>query len=48
MQAKGLQKLRFFCGMCKKQCRDGNGFKCHLESEAHLRQMEMFMANPDG
>jgi len=33
--------------MCQKQCRDANGFKCHMESETHIRQMEMFMAQPD-
>ena len=46
-QAKGLQRLKFFCGMCQKQCRDANGFKCHMESETHIRQMELFMAQPD-
>jgi DNA/RNA-binding protein KIN17 len=28
--------------MCAKQCRDANGFKCHLTSESHLRQMKIF------
>ena len=28
--------------MCQKQCRDENGFKCHLTSESHKRQMEIF------
>jgi hypothetical protein len=32
IKAKGLQKLRWFCQMCQKQCRDENGFKCHLTS----------------
>ncbi|SCV69604.1 BQ2448_2624 [Microbotryum intermedium] len=36
---KGLQKLRFYCQVCEKQCRDENGFKCHTQSESHLRQM---------
>tara|TARA_B110000977_G_scaffold1141_1_gene1623 strand:+ start:42486 stop:43718 length:1233 start_codon:yes stop_codon:yes gene_type:complete len=44
-KAKGLQKLRFYCQVCAKQCRDQNGFKCHVTSEAHLRQMELFGAN---
>jgi DNA/RNA-binding protein KIN17 len=26
-KSKGLQKLRWFCQMCEKQCRDENGFK---------------------
>ncbi|KAJ3005593.1 hypothetical protein HKX48_000603, partial [Thoreauomyces humboldtii] len=42
IKSKGLQKLRFFCQMCEKQCRDENGFKCHCTSEAHLRQMQLF------
>ncbi|KDD72221.1 Kin17 curved DNA-binding protein, partial [Helicosporidium sp. ATCC 50920] len=47
IKAKGLQKLRWYCQMCSKQCRDENGFKCHLSSEAHLRQMEVFGQNPE-
>lgn len=39
MKAKGLQRLRWYCQVCEKQCRDENGFKCHMQSEAHLRQM---------
>ncbi|KAH7337069.1 domain of Kin17 curved DNA-binding protein-domain-containing protein [Rhizoctonia solani] len=39
MKSKGLQKLRWYCQVCQKQCRDENGFKCHTQSEAHLRQM---------
>ena len=30
IKAKGLQKLRWYCQMCEKQCRDENGFKVHL------------------
>ncbi len=33
--------------MCQKQCRDENGFKCHLNSESHKRQMEIFGQNAD-
>ncbi|KAI0819240.1 domain of Kin17 curved DNA-binding protein-domain-containing protein [Trametes gibbosa] len=39
MKAKGLQRLRWYCQVCSKQCRDENGFKCHAQSESHLRQM---------
>ncbi|ONI12054.1 hypothetical protein PRUPE_4G141400 [Prunus persica] len=35
IKAKGLQKLRWYCQMCQKQCRDENGFKCHCMSESH-------------
>uniref|UniRef100_A0A7S4IJY5 C2H2-type domain-containing protein n=2 Tax=Odontella aurita TaxID=265563 RepID=A0A7S4IJY5_9STRA len=48
MKAKGLQKLKFYCQMCSKQCRDENGFKCHLTSDSHLRQMKMFAENSSG
>lgn len=46
IKAKGLQKLRWYCQMCEKQCRDENGFKCHCMSESHQRQMEVFGQNP--
>lgn len=45
MKAKGLQKLRWYCQMCQKQCRDDNGFKCHTMSESHQRQMLLFADN---
>lgn len=45
IKAKGLQKLRWYCQMCSKQCRDENGFKCHLTSDSHLRQMAIFRSN---
>ncbi|KAJ4961765.1 hypothetical protein NE237_021675 [Protea cynaroides] len=45
IKAKGLQKLRWYCQMCQKQCRDENGFKCHCMSESHQRQMEVFGQN---
>jgi len=47
IKAKGLQKLRWYCQMCQKQCRDENGFKCHCMSEGHQRQMQVFGENPD-
>ncbi|CAH8524133.1 unnamed protein product [Heterobilharzia americana] len=42
IKAKGLQKLRWYCQMCQKQCRDENGYKCHTMSESHHRQMKLF------
>ncbi|KAI1729397.1 domain of kin17 curved DNA-binding protein domain-containing protein [Ditylenchus destructor] len=45
IKSKGLQKLRWFCQMCQKQCRDQNGFKCHLTSESHQRQLLLFAEN---
>jgi DNA/RNA-binding protein KIN17 len=47
IKAKGLLKLRFFCQMCNKSCRDANGFKCHQTTEGHLRQMALFRDNPE-
>ena len=46
MKSKGLNKLRWYCQMCAKTCRDQNGFKCHIMSEAHIRQLQMFNENP--
>ena len=39
MKSKGLQRLRWYCQICEKQCRDENAFKMHSSSESHLRQM---------
>jgi hypothetical protein len=47
IKAKGLCKLRWYCQLCSKQCRDENGFKCHQMSDSHRRQMELFGENPD-
>ena len=47
MKSKGLQRLRWYCQMCEKQCRDENGFKCHTRTEAHLRQMALFAQSAD-
>ncbi|CAG2115124.1 unnamed protein product [Medioppia subpectinata] len=46
IKSKGLQKLKWFCQMCQKQCRDENGFKCHSTSESHQRQLLLFADNP--
>ncbi|CAM9623634.1 unnamed protein product [Ectocarpus fasciculatus] len=47
IKSKGLQKLRWYCQMCQKQCRDENGMKCHMKSEGHLRAMRVFSENPN-
>lgn len=46
MKAAGLQRLRWYCQMCEKQCRDENGFRNHCSSDAHLRQMRLFAESP--
>ncbi|CAK9006569.1 DNA/RNA-binding protein KIN17 (Binding to curved DNA) (KIN [Durusdinium trenchii] len=45
LKARGLQKLRWYCQMCEKQCRDENGFKCHCLTAAHQRNMQIFASN---
>lgn len=47
IKSKGLQKLRWYCQMCQKQCRDENGFKCHTMSESHQRQLLIFADQPN-
>ncbi|CAK9291245.1 unnamed protein product [Gordionus sp. m RMFG-2023] len=47
IKSKGLQKLRWYCQMCEKQCRDENGFKCHTLSESHQRQLLLVAENPN-
>ncbi|PWN36382.1 uncharacterized protein FA14DRAFT_190271 [Meira miltonrushii] len=47
IKAKGLTKLRFYCQICEKACRDENGYKCHLESETHMRQISALGSNPN-
>lgn len=39
IKSKGLQKLKFYCQVCAKQCRDANGFKAHVLSPSHNRNM---------
>lgn len=39
MKARGLQKLKFYCQVCTKQCRDENGFKSHIRSSSHLEKI---------
>lgn len=36
---KGLQKTRFYCQICERQCLDENGFKLHIKSEVHMRNL---------
>lgn len=44
-KSKGLTRLRWFCQPCDKACRDENGFKCHVQSESHVRQMLLIGEN---
>ncbi|PNF19548.1 DNA/RNA-binding protein KIN17, partial [Cryptotermes secundus] len=47
LMAKCLQKLRWYCQMCQKQCHDENGFTCHMTSESHQRRLLLFPDNAD-
>ena len=47
MKAKGLQRLRWYCQICGKQCRDENGFKQHTQSEGHVRAMLLVGEDPN-
>ena len=40
LKSKGLQRLRWYCQVCEKQNRDENGFKCHVQSESHIRKIQ--------
>uniref|UniRef100_A0A8C2V5C0 DNA/RNA-binding protein Kin17 WH-like domain-containing protein n=1 Tax=Chinchilla lanigera TaxID=34839 RepID=A0A8C2V5C0_CHILA len=46
IKSKELQKLRWHCQMCQKQCRDENGFKYHCMSEFHQKQLLLASENP--
>jgi len=32
--------------VCQKQCRDANGFKCHVQSESHIRNIAVIGEDP--
>lgn len=38
MKQKGLTRLRWYCQICEKACRDENAFKMHCQSESHTRR----------
>lgn len=44
LKARGLQKLKFYCQVCNKQCRDANGFKSHIKSSFHLKNISTITA----
>lgn len=43
----GLGRLRLYCQMCEKQCRDENGFKCHAATPAHQTNLALFASQPE-
>lgn len=46
IKSKGLGRLRWYCQACERQMRDENGFKCHVQSESHVRQMLLIGEDP--
>ncbi|OJJ50283.1 hypothetical protein ASPZODRAFT_149644 [Penicilliopsis zonata CBS 506.65] len=46
IKSKGLGRLRWYCQTCERQMRDENGFKCHVQSESHVRQMLLVGEDP--
>lgn len=45
LKKKGLDKLKFYCQSCEKQCRDANGLKLHIASPSHLANQEKHSQN---
>lgn len=45
-KSKGLGRLRWYCQVCERQMRDENGFKMHVQSESHVRQMLVVGEDP--
>lgn len=48
MSGKGrMLQQKFYCQICNKQCKDENGFKCHVKTRTHLTYLEEVMKDPD-
>lgn len=45
---KGLQKTRFYCQVCSRQCLDENGFKCHVQSAIHVQNLQKQLESHGG
>jgi DNA/RNA-binding protein KIN17 len=44
---RGPEKLKFYCQMCEKQCRDNDGFTSHCSTPGHLQMMKLFLENEE-
>jgi DNA/RNA-binding protein KIN17 len=42
-----LFKQKYFCQICDRQCRDKDGFICHMNSNTHKLNMERVAQNPE-
>lgn len=38
---------KYYCQPCKKQCKDENGYALHLNTNSHLKNMEIIMKDPE-
>ncbi|KAK0752074.1 domain of Kin17 curved DNA-binding protein-domain-containing protein [Schizothecium vesticola] len=38
MKSRGLTRLRWYCQICEKACRDENAYKMHCQSPSHTRK----------
>lgn len=45
-QLMSSRRLKHFCELCRKQCKDENGFKCHVNSASHQLRVRDFATNP--
>lgn len=45
LKKKGLDKLKFYCQCCQKQCRDANGYKLHIVSPSHISKEQQHSQN---
>eukprot|EP01064_Diplonema_japonicum_P008860 TRINITY_DN16313_c0_g1_i1.p1 TRINITY_DN16313_c0_g1~~TRINITY_DN16313_c0_g1_i1.p1 ORF type:complete len:366 (+),score=66.96 TRINITY_DN16313_c0_g1_i1:42-1139(+) len=41
------QREKLWCQMCRKQCKDQNGFEMHCKSKAHIDAMSLFATDPE-
>ena len=42
-----MNSKKYFCKICKRQCNDKDGFICHLNSNWHKKNNEIYMKNPE-
>jgi DNA/RNA-binding protein KIN17 len=42
-----MNSSKYFCKICRRQCNDKDGFKCHLNSNWHIKNNEIYMKNPE-
>lgn len=45
---RGLQKTKYYCQICQRQCIGENGFKCHLQSDSHIKKLKASLEKVHG